>query len=198
MDQANSSNDYELLYMVYQMDEDSLRELIYKYQKVAKRLIRYYLSASRDLRYEEDLLLDSMQYLYQAIYRYRQDKNCSFSTFVRNILVHRIANFYRNFSSYKGNCEKYSLSLDHYVNEEESVLPYTVNHDKTLEGSHVLYVEGIKYELRKILQPLAEWERKVILLRLTGYSYQEIANMLGVEYRQVEYVLAKTKNKRKL
>ena len=31
MDHIQSENDYELLYMIYQMDEESLNTLLYKY-----------------------------------------------------------------------------------------------------------------------------------------------------------------------
>lgn len=195
MDPCDRLCDDEALYMIHQMDEFSLNMLFGKYQKVAISLIRYQLVLSNDMQYEDDLIFACLEPLYEAMYQYRQDLNCAFGTYVRRVLGHVISNFYRHMRCQHGRAQYHLYSLDHYVNNDSSTcLPAMINHDLSMEGISILYVEQAKELLREVLETLFPWEQSVILLRLQGYRYAEIAKAVKIEERQVEYVLTKIRN----
>lgn len=193
MDLNNSDNDYELLYMIYQMDEDSLKILMDKYSQMASVMLRYYFSTNGNMRYHDEVLHICVNKLYQAIYQYRQDRNCSFATFIRHVVIHAALNFYRDLRAHKE--QFHMLSLDYYVCEEaKSLAPVIINQDPTLEGISILDIENCKATLKDLFRYMRKWEREVVLLRIQGYQYQEISEILKIDARQVEYVLSKLRN----
>lgn len=194
MDQIQSENDYELLYMIYQMDEVSLHTLFYKYRSQGQAQLQFYFNAAEMTEYGEDYAAEMMILLYEAIYAYRQDRKASFCTFYRCLFHNHMINYRRTFYTYNGRCERNRISLDTTVRDGKTALvQFLVNRDMSLEGVSVLAREQQKEQLKKLFYQLNPIERQVTWLYCKGYSYREIMERLHMDYRQVEYIMVKVR-----
>ncbi len=200
MGRNNSDQDDLLLYLIYQMDESSLQELVEKYALYNRAQLRYYLNAEELEGNEEDCLAELTSLLLKAIYAYRQDQNALFSTFYHCFLEHYIANYRRQFWSFQNRSQKKTLSLDSYVSDHgmRQHHDYVANRDITLEGIYTLYTEQRNHILRSLFHDMTALECRVILLKLEGFTYEAIAKRLNMDTRQVEYILAKVRKSKAL
>lgn len=180
--------------MIYQMDEVSLHTLLYKYRSMGQAQLQIYLSPANMKEYGEDYMAEIMALIYQAIYAYREDRGASFSTFCYRLFHNRIMNYRRYFYTYRGRCERSSLSLDVTVHDNDTtMMQFLTNRDKSLEGVSILAREQQKEQLKKLFYALKPLERKVIWMYYEGYCYQEIMEHLHMDYRQIEYILTKVR-----
>lgn len=191
------SNDYELLYMIYQMDEASLQCLVDKYTEPAQNEIFYFLSISPYSQKGQELMLECVRILYNTIYTYRMDKGTTFATFYHHVLRNYMINYCRSLYTYEGICERSLVSLDSVIVEDSMVLLDTIaNKDKTLEGIYCIYQEHVRHEFKEMRKYYKPFEMYILHLRLEGWSYREIGKELKLEPRTVGYVLQKMrKNK---
>lgn len=195
MGQLPNENDYELLYLIYQMDDVSLEALLYKYRTLGQAQLHFYFSPAEISEYGEDYMAEVLMIIYKAIYAYRPDRQASFKTFYYHLFYHHVINYRRHFQTYRGRCEKTRLSLDRVIHDSDSALiEILANRDRSLEGISVLVREEQKERLKKFFYQLKPIERQAVWLYHQGYRYQEIMDRLGLEYRQIEYILTKARN----
>ena len=71
-------NDYELIYLVKDGDENALNVLFYKYERIAAKIIKSYIF---DKIYFEDLVQEGRIVLYNCIYKYDESSTLSFYSF---------------------------------------------------------------------------------------------------------------------
>ena len=189
-----SNNDYELLYMIYQKDEHSLRLFVEKYMVLIHDAIFFYFNVETNNVKSDELLQEGLYLLYGAIYAYRSDRNATFATFFHRILQNRLTNCYRKLSTYEGGCVRTMLSLDHMVNEYGVPLLETIpNRDITLEGIHYLYVSSVKAVVKEMCKDMYPLECEIIGMRVAGDSYREIADSLSIDEKKVDNVLRKVR-----
>lgn len=196
MEEINS-NDYELLYMIYQMDEDSLQCLVDKYLEIAQNEIYYFLNMSPFGAKGEDLMQECIRILYESVYTYRSDKGTTFRTFYHHVIHNMMINYCRSKYTYEGICERSMISLDEMLVEDSfTLLERIPNQDKSLEGIKSIYEETIRCEFRKMAKYYKPIEMRILFLRLEGWTYDEIGRKLKIDSRTVGYVLRKMrKNK---
>lgn len=201
MDSYRSENDYQLLYMIYQMDEDSLERLLDKYYKYSIKMLRHYLFRNELKLFGNDCLNDAQALIMKAVYAFRNDRNTTFKTFYHSSFYHLIINYRRHYyETMVGNIERRTLSLDSFIcdNSHNSFIDLVVNDDITLEGVYTLHKEEYRYVLKKLLLELHPIERRTLLLHQSGYSYRDIAAILHINVRQVEYILTKVRKSKAL
>lgn len=190
-----NSNDYELLYMIYQMDESSLQVFVKKYRDFIYRHLKRYVWHKNLERYREDIMLDAISLLYQSIYSYRDDQNTQFLTYFYCVLDRCLASFYRRV--YRDHLTSHGeyIELDRFVEDTHA---YQVdqfrNKDVTLEGVYYLYMANYYEMLNKILIKLQPKEREIVLARIDGYTYEEIAKIVKVDEKKVDNTLQKVRN----
>lgn len=201
MDSYNSENDYQLLYMIYQMDEDSLEKLLNKYYKYSVRMLRRYLFREEFRLFGNDCLNDAQALIMKAVYAYRNDRNTAFRTFYHRLFYHLIINYRRHYyRTMVGSIERRTLSLDSSFGDTNSntFMDMVVNDDITLEGVYTLHKEEYRYVMKKLLLDLHPIEQRVVLLHQSGYSYRDVAAILHINMRQVEYILSKVRKSKAL
>lgn len=202
MDSYDSESDYVLLYMIYQMDEDSLERLLDKYYEYSVKLLRYYLYRFEYKLFYNDCLNDVQALVLKAVYAYRNDRNAAFVTFYHKLFYHLILNYRRHYYRTKtGRIERRTLSLDAFICDDNAQSTFTdvmINDDITLEGVYTLYQEEYRYVLKTLFHDLRPVEQQVLLLHQGGYSYHDIAQILKINLRQVEYILSKVRKSKAL
>lgn len=201
MDLYDSESDYILLYMIYQMDEESLETMLDKYYMYSMKLLNCYLQRYEFELFGDECLKDIQTLILKAIYAYRDDRKASFMTFYHKIFYYQILNYRRRYLTYKGTMERNLLSLDNFVNDNDdgsTYLDFMVNEDTTLEGSYALDQEQCRYVLRQLFNELRPIEREAVIMYQSGYAYRDIAEILKLYPRQVEYILAKVRKSKAL
>lgn len=188
------SNDYELLYYIHLKDEEALRILIRKYQPLIVYNMIQYFQFTVSAAHLEEIKQESQFCLWQAIYSYRFDKNTMFSTYFRHLLFSHYHNYQRKLKTDKGRRLQYTMSLDRMVCEKGScLLDLLSNRQFEYEGSTYLRISSLKTIIANQLKYFTVIEKKVFALRIQGYSYDEIAKMLHIDKKRVEYVLSKVR-----
>lgn len=188
------SNDYELLYMIYQMDEYSLKLFVLKYKKFILKFLHKTHMYSYLVHYVDDILAEGVKLLYQSIYAYRNDGCATFSTFYYSVLHNGLISFLYNKHCGLMINQGSALSLDKMVEDQMFLEDSLRNRNVTLEGAYYLEVDAYERSLRKILRYLHPSERQIIMLRIDGYSYIEIAKKLKIERKKVDNTIRKVRN----
>lgn len=199
MDLDNRYNDYELLYMIYQMDEESLSILMKKYLRECDRQMQKKMYWKEYNELVEEMMLDTAVLLYESIYFYRQDKEARFSTYFHRIFEYKLRNYYRKKQTYKSICRRYTDSLDRYVmDDKETCLERLPNTNMNFEGKHTSKVIEIREVLEAYLKRLDPLSWQIVMMRIEGWPYHDIAMRLNIDRRQAEYVVSKARKHKPL
>lgn len=190
----NENNDYELLYLIGENNEDAYNELFTKYNRLIKMVAKKayinskYLGVSFDDIYDEGLCG-----FYSAITSYNDKEGTLFYTYVMATITKRISTFVRNYNRNKHNVLSDSISLDKPVDEKNNTIDnFIVSNDGEI---NLLY----NYErLKKIVDfkyDLSFLHSLVYELRLNNFSNKEIAILLEISYKKIDNILRDIKDK---
>lgn len=191
-----SSNDYELLYLISENNEEA-KELFYdKYKPIiemkAKKYIKYVESRGYDYN---DLVQEGMIGLSRAISDFSNQKDVQFITFANVCIERQIYTFLRNIDSGKHKILNDSLSYDTTTNTYGRSLTEILDDKNINPETTFLESEETKELINNIISVLNEREVEVFKLRSQGFSYKEIAALLNLTEKQVSKSLEKIKAK---
>lgn len=178
-------NDYELVYMVRE-SEEALEVLIKKYEPLFRKLSY---SFAKKYKYKgidyEDLLQHCRLTLCKVAFKYEFDRDVLFYSYLLVCLRRSILNFCRSYVD-KPDCFYY-MDMENYDS-----LPEFVDKANVFED----YVD---YDfLRDVINfknSLNFFDAQVFELRYNGFSYNDIASLLGVNKKKVDNVLIKIRKK---
>ena len=190
-------NDYELLYLVSENNEDANEIFFDKYKSIvelkAKKLYPYVMNKGYELN---DLIQEGMIGLSQAINDYKEQKNVQFSTFASICIERQIMTFVRDFNRQKHKILNYSLSIDSTIDKKGRPLMEIAFDEKNRnpEDSLIELDEEVEM-LDKIKSVLTDKEYEVFELRLQGFSYQEMALLLNTTRKSIDGTISRIKSK---
>ena len=122
---GGNMNDYELLYYIYQKDEEALKMLIEKHKNniyfITKKVIEQnsYICSTSD-EFNEIIHLATLE-LYQAIFNYRDDGTCSFQVFSQKCIEMCVRKYIRHRRSLSNYQFANAISLDNQVKECDDI-----------------------------------------------------------------------------
>lgn len=187
-------NDYELIYMTRQKDEHAFRMLVEKYEDTIRSIIYRYQKQKDRIWNQDDFKQLAMLKLLQAIDYYCEDCKVPFAPFYFEIFRRAMVDHYRERISYKGGCDFYSISIDAEIFDGGSRYEY-VNYQTNREKDISTALYDRIYQAKQSLSPL---ECRIIDLRGQGYTYAQISSMLTIKKKKVDNTLQKVrKSKRK-
>lgn len=160
-------NDYELLYLMNEFDDEAERILYDKYSNLIK--MRIYKFKIKD-RYRDDFLQEGLFMLFKATQTYNQFSNKTFNKYFDLILQRR---FTRLISQEK----QYFYNVDLQENEIVLADPNSFSYDE---------IENIAY---------SSFEEKVLELRKRNYRPKEIAKKLECDIKSIYNCICRIKNK---
>lgn len=190
-------NDYELLYLVSENNEDAKEIFFDKYKSIvelkAKKLYPYVMNKGYELN---DLIQEGMIGLSQAINDYKEQKNVQFSTFASICIERQIMTFVRDVNRQKHKILNDSLSIDSTIDKKGRPLMEIVFDEKNRnpEDSLIELDEEVEM-LDKIKSVLTDKEYEVFELRLQGFSYQEMALLLNTTRKSIDGTISRIKSK---
>lgn len=190
-----NSNDYELLYLISENNEDA-KELFYnKYKPIiemkAKKLSKIAQSKGYDYN---DLVQEGMIGLTNAINSFSDQKDVQFSTFANLCIERQMFSFIRNISAGRHKILNDSVSFE-TTNSFGSPLINLLD-DKNV-NPETTFIESEEKEglYNDIVSILKDIEVEIFKLRANGFSYKEIASLLNITEKSVGKHIERIKNK---
>ena len=143
-----------------------------------------------------DLFQEGRLGLTQAINDYKEQKNVQFPTFANLCIDRQISSFLRNITREKHKILNNSISLDSTTNSVGRPLTELILDDKNIDPE-VSFIEMEEKEelLSKIDKVLSDTERDVFNLRVQGFTYKEISQLLNITEKAVDGTMSRIKNK---
>lgn len=193
----NNENDYELLYLISENNEDAKEIFFEKYRPIvevkAKKLFPYIRNKGYEL---SDLIQEGMIGLSNSINDFREQKNVKFSTFANICIDRQLYSFIRDCSRQKHKILNDSMSIDSDYNKNGVPLVDAVydEQNKNPEDSFIELSDKIElYE--NIKNMLSDREYEVFQLRMQGFTYQEIASLIGGTTKSIDGAISRIKQK---
>ncbi len=192
-----NENDYELLYLVSENNDDA-RDIFYsKYENVIKIKASKYKKYVESMGYDfSDILQEGRLGLTNAINSFKEHKDVQFHTFANLCIDRQLATFIRDISRDKHKLLNTSISLDSTTNSVGRPLTEIILDERNIDPELSFIEAEEKEELyNKIDDILTTTEKDVFDLRIQGFSYKEIANILDITPKAVDGTISRIKNK---
>ncbi len=193
----NGENDYELLYLISESNEEAKDIFFNKYKPTieakASRLYPYI----RNKGYEKnDLIQEGMIGLNHAIDDFKEQKNVQFNTFANVCIERQMLTFVRNITRQKHKLLNDSISIDSTVDSVGRPLGDLIfdSNNSNPEESFINIEEQEEIK-KRVRDQLTDKEYEVFELRMQGFSYQEIACLLNTTSKSVDGTISRIKNK---
>ena len=180
-------NDYELIYLVEEKDENALNILYDKYKPIVDLKAKKYLKYGKKIGLEyEDLYQEGMLGLSEAIVSFDQEKNAQFKTFANLCMERQIFSLLKKASRKKHTLLNDSVSLDEKINDDENTLLDVFFEKGTNPSELYEYKESKKELFEKIYSILTPLEKEVFDLKINNFDYNEISQLLNKSYKYVD------------
>ncbi len=181
------NNDYELIYLVSESNENAFDILFKKYEPLIKNIVNHYFYMFQNSSIVKDELEQEGRIgLYKAIKKYDSQKNILFYTFALYCIKKQILNFYvfhfRKKNEILNNC----LLLD----DSLALIDQDTPEDKIKNNEFSDFIINFKNDLDFL-------EANIFELKYNSFSYKDIAKILDIEVKTVDNKLVKIKIKLK-
>lgn len=182
-------DDYELLYMVCEDNEDAVSTIFKKYEPVIDYYARKYVKLvdGKGLDYN-DLYQEGLIGLDSAIKTYKDQKNIKFSTFAFVCIKRKIMSAIRKANRKKHSILNESYSIDYKLDDNNSFDNLISNNERSIEDLLVGKEQAVFFN-KKIEECLTKFEKQVYELKIYGFSSEEISKTLNKTMKSIESVL---------
>lgn len=183
-------DDYELLYMVCENNEDAVDTIFKKYEPVIDYYARKYVKLvdGKGLDYN-DLYQEGLIGLDSAIKTYKNQKNIKFSTFAFVCIKRKIMSAIRKANRKKHSILNESYSIDYKLNDDNNSLDNLISNNERSIEDLLVGKEQADYFNKKIKDCLTKFEKQVYELKVYGFSNEEISKNLNKTMKSIESVL---------
>ena len=181
-----SYNDYELIYMVRENDDDSRNILYEKYSPILKNIASEFYYKYSVYGYEfDDFLQEAYIAFEKAIIKFDEINGAAFYTFCLLCVRRALISFCRDISNDKRNISSEKLvELDN--------LSVTDIKSNVIDYIDYLYLEK---RIKDLMYSLPFEISCIMELRLNGFSFFEISSLLDVSISTIEFRNRKIKGK---
>lgn len=183
----NQSEDIQLSLMAKYGDDTAFCQLVLRYIPFIKN--RAASAKINGIEYD-DLVQEGLLGLFSAVKSFNSNSNTDFSSYAFTCIKNRMLSACRNASRQK------NYFLNSFISISDGLID-TPADSNTQPEEIVINKENLENFNNKIMSSLSPKERKVVFLRLSGYSYKEIANILSVSVKTVDNSLQSVRKKLK-
>lgn len=183
-------NDYELVSLAQEHDEDAINAIYEKYKPI---IIKKSKEAILIINHHGIEINDIMQEAYiglkEAIDNFKQSDDTTFYTFANLLMDRKIANYIKKNLSGKGKILNEAIAIDETL---ENILT-----DDYLTEEEFLFQSRESELIKKLRHKLTDFETCVFDLKLKDYSIKEISNELNREQKSIYNTIQRIKEKLK-
>ncbi len=180
--------DQALAIAAKQGDDGALTRLIHRYAPLVRLRAKAFLQPDLD---EEDLFQEGMIALLKAVRNYRENEPGTFRTFALVCVNNKLSSALAAHMRHKNAPMRGYVSLSEGEPLPESMGGITDIDPETL----VIQNEEAEDRSRRIQNLLSLFERQVLQLYLSSYSYDEMASQLGSSVKAVDNALQRVRRK---
>ena len=190
-------NDNELIYLIYDFNEDANRILHEKYYKIIKIKVAKYRALAKRIGLDTcDLMQEGLLGLEEAINSYRDNKDMKFSSFANMCIERQILSVLNYHSRKKHTFLNDSCSIDVEDEKGRTMLDYSLKSD--IDPLMMREKEEEKNSIYDLMtKDLSKLEKEVFELKLNGLDYREIARLLNKSYKSIDSALQRIRVKLK-
>lgn len=190
-------NDNELIYLIYDFNEDANRILHEKYYKIIKIKVAKYRALAKRIGLDTcDLMQEGLLGLEEAINSYRDNKDMKFSSFANMCIERQILSVVNYHSRKKHTFLNDSCSIDAEDEKGRTMLDYSLKSD--IDPLMMMEKEEEKNSIYDLMtKDLSKLEKEVFELKLNGLDYREIARLLNKSYKSIDSALQRIRVKLK-
>ena len=190
-------NDNELIYLIYDFNEEANRILHEKYYKIIKIKVAKYRALAKRIGLDAcDLMQEGLLGLEEAINSYRDNKDMKFSSFANMCIERQILSVVNYHSRKKHTFLNDSCSIDAEDEKGRTMLDYSLKSD--IDPLMMMEKEEEKNSIYDLMtKDLSKLEKEVFELKLNGLDYREIARLLNKSYKSIDSALQRIRFKLK-
>lgn len=190
-------NDYELLSYISEKNEEASEVLFEKYRPLilatANRMLGYCKNTGLELN---DLIQEGMLGLNLAMNSFDEEKDTSFYTYAKMCIERKIISQVVSSRRLKHKVLNDSLSLE---NTDENNSDYVYDKsltDNSYNPEEILFNgENEKDLVKEVSDILTDFEAQVFELKINGFDYKEIAEILDKDIKAIDNALQRIKVK---
>ena len=185
------TNDYELVYLAQENNEEARNILHEKYSKLINSLInKTYKKYSFITAEIDDLKLECKIIFDNAINNYNQDKDAKFFTYAKLCIEAKIIDIIKSSLTKKSRIENNMISLD---DDTDGVKKYdTIYEYKKIINNNYIDIETF---VKNINLNLSIHEKDVLKLLLKGKSKKDISLLLNIDLKKINNTIYRLKTK---
>lgn len=190
-------NDYELLNYISDNNEDAKNILFEKYEPLINSIAHKMLNYTRNTGLElNDLIQEGMIGLSNAMEHFKESKETLFYTYAKLCIERKILDLVISSRRQKHKILNESISFE-FTDEEgnESSLEYLLK-DNSENPEFILLNDETEEEFLSLAkQQLTDLEERVFELKINGFDYKEISEILDKDPKAIDNALQRIKNK---
>lgn len=190
-------NDYELVSMAQEHNEDAINSLHEKYQPLIHKKCRKFFKYLQNKGIElSDLIQECTIGFEEAIQKFNPDDNVSFYTFANVCMDRQLMSelTHQNRAKYKFLNEAIPLETIDEENENSNLINFIQDNTNNPEQG-LLSNEEFKELYAQISKELTALEEGVFKLKLQGFGYKEIADILDKDEKSIDNAIQRIKVK---
>lgn len=188
-------NDYELVSMAQELNEDAINLLHKKYQSIiyrkCRKMLKFLHNKGVDL---SDLIQEGNLAVELAIKSFNPIDDVSFYTFVNLCIDRQLINLLNITNRNKHKILNEAMPLENNDDSEISLIDIIEDNSYNPERE-IITEEQLKELYQDIMDELTNFESFVFGLRTQGLSYKEIADVLDKDIKSVDNAVQRIKQK---
>lgn len=187
-------NDYEVLSMV--ADNEDATELLFKKYKpliigLAKKTYGMTQNTGFDLN---DLIQEGMIGFSTAINTFDENKDTTFFTYAKTCVERRLISLVKSASRFKHQLLNESYFVEDLVSDNKS-LENLLEDSTSNPENKLIDDENTKELIKNIQKTLTNLESAVFELKISGFTYKEIAEILDKDSKSIDNAISRIKIK---
>jgi len=185
-------SDEKLIELTNSGDSNALDFIMFKYKNMVKVKTRAFFLLGAD---SEDLIQEGMIGLYKAIREYKIERKVSFAHFAEICVKSQILTAVKTAARQKHMPLNAYVSISAHGRGDDSGIVEII--EKNVVGPEEIYIEKeTKTSVENLINTvLSRLERQILKLYLDGYSYAEIAVLIGKDVKSIGNALARARKK---
>lgn len=195
--QYREYNDYELLNYISENNEEANEILFEKYKplivNISNKLYKYCKNKGLELN---DLIQEGMLGFNLALKKYDQNKDASFYTYARKCIERKIISLVVSTCRLKHKILNDSVSFEIKTNETD-VFEMVVGDNSYNPEDMMINYETETEIIEKAHNLLTDLEKQVFDLKISGFNYKEIAEILEKDPKTIDNAIQRLKQKMK-
>lgn len=193
------TDDSQLVYYIREGNDDAKDELYKKYSPLIHKEINR--AKKKALVYGvefADLSQEVMLAFSHAIYNYSDEADVKFITFATTCIRRRLANFLDKLETEKNKSMLNSVALDAVMSNQKSLIDQVEEIVSSEPLRKLINHETLGEISKQIDENLSDKEKMALSYNLSGKSVDEIAEIMGMNSKQIYNLVYRARSKIKL